>query len=71
MTAKKRLFVSAEETATSEAQTLRVLEFIAHYLDRIDDHLERLAAQVESGQAGGARIVQGLEQITKALRSKT
>ena len=27
------------------------LEFIAHYLDRIDDHLERIANAVEKGDA--------------------
>ncbi len=47
---------SGDPRATSDGAAAQALEFIAHYLDRIDGHLERIATQLEAGQANGAKI---------------
>ena len=55
MTAAKKPFPQDQIANTQlEFRTPIALEFIAHYLDRIDDHLERLAALAQgSGEAVG------------------
>ncbi len=64
----KRAYVFQDtQPMAVEARAANALEFIAYYLDRIDGHLERLAANVESGQANGARIGLELASITHLL----
>lgn len=68
----KKHFEFSDEIAASlspEAKTLRVLEFIAYYLDRIDGHLEPLAAQTESGNSNGRLIAQHLGGILQLVGS--
>ena len=70
MPAQKQDFVFSNARGVDLPADVRAaiaLEFIAHYLDRIDGHLERLAANVESGQANGARIGLELASITHLL----
>jgi len=43
------------------------LEFIAHYLDRIDDHLEALAVQARAGTAESAKMAMALQSVTQLL----
>ena len=50
MSTTKKAFVGKPKGNSDERQAI-ALEFIAHYLDRIDDHLEKLAAVAESGGA--------------------
>jgi hypothetical protein len=60
-------------TLSSEAKTLRVLEFIAHYLDRIDGHLEALATHAPQSNANTAKIaleVSGIAHMVGRIASK-
>jgi hypothetical protein len=63
MVTEKKAFVGKPKGPPEERQAI-ALEFIAHYLDRIDSHLERLAAAVETGGENGKT----LRDIAKALK---
>ncbi len=45
----------------------RALEFIAMYLDRIESHLDRIAANAESSQVSGAKIASQITGIAAML----
>ena len=66
MITEKKAFVGKPKGQPEERQAI-ALEFIAHYLDRIDFHLERLAAAIESG-SGNEKIRLQLMEIAKALK---
>ena len=59
----KRKFEGKQTSVSIEERRTLALEFIAHYLDRIDDHLAQLASSIENGGAN-AKI---LTDIKKAL----
>jgi hypothetical protein len=65
MITTKKAFVGKPKGQPEERQAV-ALEFIAHYLDRIDSHLERLAAAIESG-AGNEKIRLQLMNMEKWL----
>ena len=50
MATTNKAFLEAPKGQADERQAV-ALEFIAHYLDRIDEHLERIANAVEKGDA--------------------
>lgn len=53
-----------------EVRKARALEFIAHYLDRIDGHLERIATDLEKGPKNDS-LMNALSGVAGALsRSK-
>ena len=54
---------------TDEVRRTRALEFTAHYLDRIDLSLERIATALESG-GGNERLRLTLETIAEVLRHR-
>lgn len=57
------------KTKMDERPTI-ALEFIAYYLDRIDDHLERLAVTLEATGGGFPMLKAELEGIRKVLDQK-
>jgi hypothetical protein len=68
--AGKKSFVFSGETPTplpADARVANALEHIAYYLDRIDNHLEAVAIQVQAGNSEGARIAEALQGITGLL----
>jgi hypothetical protein len=70
VTTKKQQFLFPSQTmpsAPTEARVAATLEFIAHYLDRIDSHLERLASAAESGDE---RLHARVEALTDLLGRK-
>jgi hypothetical protein len=66
MVTEKKAFVGKPKGQPEERQAI-ALEFIAHYLDRIDSHLEQLAEALESGK-GNEKIRLQLVDIAKALK---
>lgn len=54
--------------ATPEERAANALEFIAHYLDRIDAHLEQLAAAQTKSSLEGVRLE--LTAITEILKAR-
>ena len=66
MITEKKAFVGKPKDQPEERQAI-ALEFIAHYLDRVDSHLERLAEALESGK-GNEKIRLQLVDIAKALK---
>ncbi len=63
MPAERKAFLFPDQM-NSEARVANALEFIAHYLDRIEGHLQRLADQ--QPEAGG-RIAAEIKQVQAAL----
>ena len=43
------------------------LEYIAHYLDRIDDHLEVIATEARDSSSGQTKIAQALVGVQQLL----
>ena len=73
MAPQKRNFVLStgpHVTATPEERAATALEFIAHYLDRIDEHLERLAGTVHADTANTTKIALELTTIAQILNNR-
>ena len=69
-TKQKFVFTSRATGAIPvEARVANSLEFIAHYLDRIEGHLERLANAVES-EGANQKVRTQLQRIEQALLAK-
>jgi hypothetical protein len=51
----------------TEERVATALEFIAHYLDRIDSHLEQLAKAVPENKGAVVGISHQLASIAKAI----
>lgn len=64
---RRNFTFSGNPQATPDGVAAQALEFIAHYLDRIDSHLERIATQLEAGQSNGAKIAQNVHQIAHLI----
>lgn len=56
-------------TAAPEFRVATALEFIAHYLDRIDDHLEKLSASAGGAQAGLTRVASEIDDVCRAIKA--
>jgi hypothetical protein len=70
MPSRKKAFVFADDARavmTPEARGANALEFIAHYLGRIDGHLEALAGQTQAGNANTAKIALELTGIARSV----
>lgn len=64
--AHRKTFVFASDTGTGiavEARAANALEFIAHYLDQIDGHLEAIADHLRSGHENSAKIALSLQGV--------
>lgn len=59
------IFPSDPQNAPADMRAANALEFIAHYLDRIDGHLEALVAQARGGNGETAKIAQQLMSINQ------
>jgi len=60
---EKRPFV-ANTAADAEWRSMNALEFIAHYLDRMESHLEKISGQLEPLQKLALQVQQ-INQKTK------
>ncbi len=70
MVTAKKPFPSDQVSNTQlEFRTPIALEFIAHYLDRIDSHLERLADAAEAGKPN-EKLVGELRGLVHLLARK-
>jgi len=71
MTARREFaFLESDRgTVSAEARAANALEFIAHYLDRIDRHLEQLTVSVSQG-AGVEKLRLELIAIQGALEQR-
>ncbi len=66
MTPKPQLVMSAK--APTDQRVANAIEFMAQYIDRIDDHLEALAALSRANQAEIAKVASSMDAITQLLR---
>jgi hypothetical protein len=66
---EKKQFRFHEEKTTAEAfqadRNADALEFIAHYLDRIEGHLERIADSLEQNAGATGRVAEGIHALRK------
>jgi len=63
---KSQIRFASEVTGSTpvEVRGANALEFIAHYLDRIEGHLATIATQLEKGNVNGASVAQAMTQIS-------
>jgi hypothetical protein len=54
----------------ADARAARALEYIAHYLDRIDQSLESIATSL-AADPGNAQLRNQLQSIERAIQQKT
>ena len=59
-----------ERHISQENRSPRALEYIAYYLDRIDQNLERIARGVEFGNGQTLNVAGHLQNITEALNTR-
>jgi hypothetical protein len=70
MADQKRNFVFTNSTqvhAPVDQRVANALEFIAHYLDRIDGHLESLAAEMKAGRGDTTTLTSALQSIAHMM----
>ncbi len=69
MAAQRQNFVfpDAASPMNYEARKASALEFIAHYLDRIEAHLERLAAVAESNNGEMTKVALQMTSVAHLL----
>jgi hypothetical protein len=72
MPAQKQTFVFPDAAGAAmpvEARAANALEFIAHYLDRIEGHLEQLSKSQVLGSLEGIRMeLTGITEFVKKLK---
>lgn len=54
-----------QETSARQA---RALEYIAHYMDRIEQHLELITKSLTTAPGDGITLLSGVENAAEALR---
>lgn len=73
---ERKTFVFTEDAKANlaiEARAANALEFIAHYLDRIEGHLEALADHARSGYEDSSKMavaLQGLQSTLNRIAAK-
>lgn len=73
MVAQKRDFpfgIAALAQKSADERQAEALEYIALYLDRIDDHLGAIAKTADANGSGFLMLREGLKEIVVAMKSQ-
>jgi hypothetical protein len=58
-----------DNTLTPELRSARALEYIAHYLERIETHMATIANTLTADPAEGVTIMRALQDIAEAAKA--
>jgi hypothetical protein len=64
---KTNMFAPASNAMSSEAQRNHALNYVAYYLGEIESHLGKIAAELETANANGAKISLDLHGIAHMI----